>query len=905
MKIISMSNYRGRNIFSHKPVIKMIVDLGDLTETSTKELRAFNERLLKYFPGLRTHYCSPGYEGGFVQRLQEGTLVSHVTEHLALELQCIVGYDVYFGKTRVVEEPSTYCIVYEYINERCAMECGYAAVEIVLSLARNEIVRIDEILNRLHRLSLETDLGPSTQAIYNEAMRRHIPVRRLGEDSLLQLGYGKHMRFIEASLPGTTSSIAVDLAKNKQLAKELLREHQIPVPEGGVADSEDAAVLLANHIGYPIVIKPMDGNQGKGVTANIQDETLLRRAYRLASYYTKRVIVERYIQGKDYRILVVGDQVSAVAERKAPYVVGDGIHSIMELLAEENKNPDRGVGHEKPLTSIYLDSVAKEYLFRSGFEVDDIPKAGEIVYIRENGNLSTGGSARDCTLEIHPLNKAMAVKAAKVIGLEVAGIDLVMDDISQLLTPQNGAIIEVNAAPGLRMHLYPTEGQGRNVAADILDYIYPQGTSSSIPVISVTGTNGKTTVTRMIRHVLSLTGKKVGMTCSSGTYIGEDCISEGDNTGPVSAQSILYNGDVELAVLETARGGIVRKGLGYDLADVGVIVNISDDHLGLDGIDTIEDMAFVKSLVVEAIKPGGYAVLNADDSMTGHIARRVECNLVFFSQNRMNSLLERHICQGGMAVVLENDFIYLYQNKSKLVVMKVSDIPITFNGKAICNIENSLAAAASLFALGISDQMIRMGLSTFKPDPIANAGRFNLFNIGYFRVLLDYGHNLSGYQSVLQFVKNLNAQRLVGVIGMPGDRIDKAIFEVGHVSGQVFSKIYIKEDSDLRGRKPGEVAGILYHGAVSGGAKRDSIEIIPSEKDALETAIINASPGDLIVMFYEKFDPVYELVQEYILNSIPRISQFPLGDNHSTIRLPVAVPSASNSFYASMDNVRL
>jgi len=856
----------------------MIVDLGNLAETSTNELIGFNDRLLSYFPGLKTHYCSPGYEGGFVERLQEGTLVSHVTEHLALELQCIMGYDVYFGKTRVVEPPSLYCIVYECINERCAMDFGYAAAEIVLALARDETVPIDKILNRLYRASRDSDLGPSTQAILDEARRRHIPVRRLGEDSLLQLGYGRQMRFIQASLPGATSNVAVDLAKNKQLAKDLLREHNIPVPAGGIVDSEDAAIVLAEQIGYPIVVKPLDANQGKGVTANIRDDNLLRQAYRLASSYNYQVIVEKYIQGKDYRILVVGDQVVAAAERKPPYIVGDGIQSISELVAQENRNPLRGIGHEKPLTKIYLDSVAKEFLARREYRTDDIPKAGELIYLRENGNLSTGGSARDCTKDIHPKNKELAVKAAKVIGLEVAGIDIVVDNISRLLTPLNGAIIEVNAAPGLRMHLSPSEGEGRNVAADILNHMYPEGTMPSIPIISITGTNGKTTVTRMVRHVLLLSGKKVGMTCSSGTYIEEECISQGDNTGPVSAHSILYNKDVEIAVLETARGGIIRRGLGYDLADVGVIVNISDDHLGMNGMHTLKDLAFVKSLVIEAVKPTGYAVLNADDRMTEWIIPKVNCNLILFSQNRNNLLVKHHINQGGIAVVIENDQIYVYQTKGKYPVLGVQEIPITFDGKAICNIENSLAGIASLFALGIPEKTIRLGLMSFKPDPIANAGRFNLFDMGDFQVLLDYGHNFSGYQSVIQFVSTMNASRLVGVIGMPGDRTDQAIYEVGQICGQSFSKLYIKEDSDLRGRLPGEVTSILNHGAVSGGANYQNIEIISSELDALRTAIDTAVPGDLIVMFYENFDKALKLVQEFSIESVRPMPVFPFRD---------------------------
>lgn len=864
MEIVSMRDYQGRNIYSHKPVIRMTVDLGYLSNRFTKELPGFNEKLLEFFPGLNKHYCSPGYPGGFVERLQEGTLVSHVTEHLAIELQCLMGYDVYFGKTRVFQEPDLYHIIYEYINQACAMNFGYAAAKIVLALVSGESDSIEAILRQLQRRSLDSDLGPSTRAIWNEARRRQIPVRRLGEDSLLQLGYGKYMRFIEASLPDSTSSIAVDLAKNKHLVKCLLQENNIPVPEGGIADSEEAAVVLAEQIAYPVTIQPWDGNQGKGVTVNIENETGVRKAYRAASLYRKRVIVEKHIWGKDYRVLVVGDQVVGVAERRPPSVTGDGIHSLAELVELENSKPFRGKGHEKAMTEIQIDSVSREYLDKVGLSSDYVPPLGQVVLLRANGNLSTGGTARDCTREIHPDNKAIAIKAARIIGLEVAGIDMVADDISRSISPGYGAIIEVNAAPGLRMHLQPLEGEGRNVAANILDNMYPAGTPSSIPIISITGTNGKTTVTRLISHVMSLTGKKVGMTCSSGTYIGDECISEGDNTGPISARSILYNREVEAAVLETARGGIIRQGLAYDLADVGIIVNISDDHLGLDGVKSLEDLAFVKSLVVEAVKADGYAVLNADDSMCESILPRVKSKLLLFSQVNNNPLIEHHIKEGGRAVLLENAIIYLYNGINRMPLMGIHEIPITFQGRALANIENCLAATAGLWALDVPNSIIRLGLSSFKSDPLSNQGRFNLFDLGDFQVLLDYGHNEKAYQSITQFASTLSARRLVGVIGMPGDRSEQAIFNVGKISGQFFDRIYIKEDRDLRGRAPGHVAGILYHGAISGGAEEKEVVIINDELEALQNAMDNARSGDLIIMFYEKFAPAFQLVQKYM-----------------------------------------
>lgn len=861
--IKELRTYTGRNIFSHKPVVKMVVDLAELADRMTSELPGFNEQLLKWFPGLQSHYCSPGHEGGFVERLHEGTYLSHVTEHLAIELQCVMGYDVYFGKTRVVKEPSLFCIVFEYVNEYCAERFGRAALEIVDGLANDRPVPIQGILEDLGQAVRNSDLGPSTRAIMNEARKRHIPVRRIGKDSLLQLGYGKNLRYIEASLPDTTSCIAVDLAKNKELAKHILRENNIPVPDGCLAGSLDEALDLASRLGYPVVLKPFDANQGKGVTTNVQNESELLGAYDFAAYYSDQIMVEKQIEGRDYRVLVVGNKVAAAAERTPPYVTGDGIHSIAELVEAENENPLRGRGHERPLSVIRLDGPALELLSRFGFTPDDIPYTGQVVPLRENRNLSTGGRARDCTGEMHVSNRELSVKAAQAIGLEIAGVDLVCEDITRPLASQNGAVIEVNAAPGLRMHLYPSEGKPHNVAADIVDLLYPQGTAASIPIISITGTNGKTTVARMIHHVLLLNGQKAGMTCSSGTYIGRECISQGDNTGPASARSLLYNRAVEVAVLETARGGIIRKGLGYDLADVGIITNVSDDHLGIDGVESLKDLAFAKSLVVEAIKANGFAVLNADDPMTDYISGSVQCNIIYFAQSRFNQRLAKHIKNSGMAVSVDNGYVTVFWHNSVLPLLKVKDIPITFDGKAICNIENSLAAISGLLALGIPDEIIKQGIASFKPDALINPGRFNLFNMGEFYILLDYAHNPSGYQSVIQFINCLNACRLVGIIGMPGDRMDKVIFEVGKISGGFFSKLIIKEDEDLRGRSPGEVAQILYQGALHGGAHEKDLQIILRETDALETAIYQALPGDLIVLFYEKLESALQIINLY------------------------------------------
>jgi len=863
VNIISIQSFPGKNIYSYKPVIKILIDIGKFHDIPTKDITGFNERLLEMFPNLRKHRCSRGYEGGFVERMDEGTYVPHVIEHLALDMQNTAGYDVSFGRARVVNEPSLYGIVFEYMNERCGIESVRAAAAVVKSLAENLEMDADSILENLKKVAVESEPGPSTGAILGEAKRRGIPVLRLGDESLMQLGYGKYSRLIQASLTDKPSCISVDIASNKYLTKRILSDNDIPVPYGDIAYTRESAVTIAREVGYPVVIKPYDGNQGKGVALDLNSEEQVKSAYDEAVKLSKAVVVEKFIKGRDYRVLVVGDKVSAVSERKPPSVIGDGIHSVKELIEIENSNLLRGDDHERPLTKIKLDNTLKQVLKRRGLDESHIPALNEVVSLRDNGNLSTGGTARDCTMEIHPYNSMLAVRAAKAIGLDIAGIDITAEDISVPINHNNGAVIEVNAAPGLRMHLYPTEGQTNNVAADIIDMMFPAGKPYSIPIVSVTGTNGKTTTTRIIKHILSMMGIKVGMTSTSGIFIGDKCILKGDNTGPASARMVLSNKEVEAAVLETARGGIIRKGLGYDQADVGIVTNISEDHLGLEDINTLEDLAYVKSLVVEAVKPDGYAVLNADDKMTDYFIGRVKSKIILCSKSRNNPLVIRHIRDGGKAVFVDNGIICMNEREKILSIVKVDDIPITYGGMLECNIENSLAAAAALLALNVPVGIIKMGLMLFKPDQNLNPGRFNIFDMGDFKVMLDYGHNPAGYSEAIKFITRMNASRNVGIIGMPGDRLERNFREVGKMCSRVFSRIYIKEDEDLRGRKPGEVAGIFYEAVLENGMREENIEIIYPELKALEKAMLDAQPGDIIVMFYEKFEPAFELISRF------------------------------------------
>lgn len=864
MHIQSIYAFQGRNIYSHKPVIKMTVDIGIFEAGPTREIPDFNKRLLDNFPNIAEHTCGLGYVGGFGERLIEGTYIGHVAEHLIIEIQNMLGYAVRFGKTRQLGTSSKYNIMYEYMNEAFAIECGKKAIEIVSAFAQGNPIDVNSIILGLKRLSSQTDMGPSTKAIYHTAKKMGIPVTRIGTESILRLGYGKNARIVQASLTDNSSCIAVDMVSDKQLTKNILMNNNIPVPFGVTVQEMQDALDATQKVGFPLVIKPLDSNQGKGVTVNITSEAQVQQAFLEAKKYSKKVMIEQYIKGKDYRVLVIGGLVCAVAERRPPRVVGDGVHTIAELVRIENTNPLRGEDHEKPLTYIVLDDISLRYLNAQGLSPECILEPGRSVNLRQNGNLSTGGTAKNCTLEIHPKNSYYAVAAARAMGLDIAGIDFSTSDISTPIDNNQGAIIEVNAAPGLRMHLHPSEGEPINVAEDIINILYPDGKSYSIPIVAITGTNGKTTTTRLIRHTLSLLGLKVGMTSTSGIYIGDECIQKGDTTGPVSAGLILSNKEVEAAVLETARGGIVKKGLGYDLADVAVLVNISEDHLGIDGINTLEELADIKSLVVEAVKPEGYAVLNADDSMTPHIMDRIKSNIIMFSRVISNPLFKKH-CRNpkNISVYVKDGFVWIIKGGKKIPFISLEDIPITFNGQVECNIENSLAAISALVGLDVPLDVIQKGMCTFLPDTNTNPGRFNIFDIGNFKVMIDYSHNIAGYTSVVKFIHRMNSKRLIGVIGMPGDRLDSSIKEVGAMCAKSFDKIYIKEDVDLRGREKGEVASLFEESILVSGAKRENVEIVLKETEALEKAMLDAQPGDLIVLFYEEFDPAVQVITKF------------------------------------------
>ncbi|PKM81445.1 MAG: cyanophycin synthetase [Firmicutes bacterium HGW-Firmicutes-14] len=861
MKIIEIRPIEGANIYCHRPVIQLTLDLEEYADTSTDKVPGFAELLLSHIPSLGEHYCSRGRPGGFAERLREGTYIGHVIEHTAIELQHLAGMDVVYGKTIRTGAPGINRIITEYESKEAGIAALKTAVEFVWRLLDGKPVDIGTEPARIREVAGRYGLGPSTEAIAREAGRRGIPVMRLGEGSILQLGYGKHQQKVQATITGRTNCIGIDIACDKALVKELLAESGIPVPWGGIARTEKEAVEIAEHIGEKVVVKPYDGNQGKGVALNLRTKKEISRAFEVAVSISPKVIVEKFIVGKHYRLVVVDDRVVAASERIPAFVIGDGHNTIEELVEMVNRDPLRGEAHEKPLTKIKIDPIVLMVLAKKGLTPQSVPAQSEIVYLRENANISTGGVAVDVTGQVHRDTIELVIRAVRLVGLDVAGVDLVARDIGRPLVPGNGAIIEINAAPGIRMHHYPARGKARNVAGAIVDMLFPPGAKARIPIVSITGTNGKTTVTRMVSHILQAAGLAVGSTTSDGIYIGGRKIVDGDTTGPQSARVVLREPSVEIAVLETARGGILRSGLGYDFSNVGIITNISNDHLGMDGVETLEDMAYVKSVVAEAVHRKGSTVLNADDKHVVALSDRVRSSVIYFSAASDSLIVRRHLGAGGTAVFVKNGSIVAAWGTKIQKVLPVRHIPCTLGGQAQHNLQNALAAVAACIALETGMEYIREGLLSFLPNEKVNPGRLNMLELNNIRVVVDYGHNEKGYLNTLQTLKKLKPKRIIGVVAMPGDRKDGDIEGVGRIAAKYCDLIVIKEDSDTRGREPGEVAGILKHAVTEAGFSEDKTVICLAETAAVQKALELASKGDVVVVFYEKFEPVMKLIK--------------------------------------------
>ena len=868
MKILKTLTLRGPNYWSirRKKLIVMRLDLEDLAERPSNQIPGFYEGLVDILPSLVEHYCSPGHRGGFFERVKKGTYMGHIVEHVALELQELTKMPVGFGRTRETATPGIYNVVFEYVDEQAGRYAGRAAVRLCQSIIETgsyPLKELEQDLSDLKDLQANAALGPSTQTLVTEAEARNIPWMPLSARAMVQLGYGVHQKRIQATISDYSGILAVELACDKEATKTILLDAGVPVPRGTTIQFfEELESAIADVGGYPIVIKPLDGNHGRGITIDVNSWEDAEEAYDLASKEskTRSVIVERFYKGSDHRLLVINGKLVAVAERVPASVVGDGQHTIEELIAITNEDPRRGEGHDNVLTKIKVDKTSLAILDKRGLRLETVLDKGEVAYLRATANLSTGGVAIDRTDEIHPQNLWMAERVSKIIGLDIMGIDVVTPDISKPLQEVDGVIVEVNAAPGFRMHVAPSQGLSRNVAAPVMDMLFPPDTPSRVPIVAITGTNGKTTTTRLTAHIYRQTGKVVGYTSTDGVYIGDYLVEKGDNTGPFSAAMILKDPTVEVAVLESARGGILRSGLAFDSCDVGIVLNVAADHLGLGDINTIEQMAQVKGVIAEVVHPDGHAVLNADDPLVAAMAEKVKGKVAYFSMNPDNEIIENHLRRDGLAAVYENGYLSILEGQFTLRIEEAVNIPMTMGGMAPFMIANALAACLAAFSQGVDIEDIRQGVRTFTASAEQTPGRMNLFNLGEHHALVDYAHNPAGYEAVGEFVKNWQGQRL-GVVGGPGDRRDEDLVLLGQIAARVFDRIIVKEDDDKRGRDRGEAADLIIKGILSEKPQAD-YEAILDETEAINYGLDKVDKGGLVVVFPESVTRAISLIKQ-------------------------------------------
>ena len=855
---------RGPNYWSvrrHKLIV-MVLDLEDMETRPSDTIEGFRERIEAMFPSMYSHRCSVGEPGGFFQRVVEGTWMGHIIEHIALEIQTLAGMDTGFGRTRGYGEEGVYNVVFSYIEESVGRYAAEVSVKICEALIAGEGYDMESDIQKMRELREDERLGPSTGSIVEEAASRGIPWIRLNKYSLCQLGYGANQKRIQATVTSETSSIGVELAGDKEDTKDLLEQAEIEVPRGDIISRERSLKEACIYVGYPLVIKPIDGNHGRGITVDVNTYEDALVAFHAAKEVSRRIIVEKFITGEDHRLLVINNQLVAAAKRTPAHVIGDGKSTIKELVDKVNEDPRRGYGHENVLTMITINDLTKTIIKDAGYTVESVIPEGERLLLKDTGNLSTGGTAEDVMDIVHPANVSMAERISKIIDLDICGIDIMTSDISQPLSETGGAILEVNAGPGFRMHLAPTTGLPRNVASPVVDKLFPQqGDTGRIPIIAITGTNGKTTTARLMAHIAKMKGYRVGYTTSDGIYIQNRLLVSGDTTGPVSAEFVLKDPTVNFAVLECARGGMLRAGLGFGNCDVAIVTNVEADHLGLKGIHTIEQLARVKGVVPETVLPDGYAILNADDDLVYDMRRGINCNLALFSMDENNPRIQALQRKGGITAIYENGYVTICRGAWKMRVMKAEDIPLTYGGKALFMIQNVLAAVLAANVRGISIEDMKAALETFIPSANQTPGRLNMFEFKNFKILLDYAHNPAGMRALQKFTDALDATEKVGIIAGIGDRRVEDNNEIGAIAAEMFDEIIIRQDKHLRGKTDKELIAMIDDGIKKQDPNKKTT-IIPSEKEAIIHAVNHAKNGSLIVLCSDVVPDALHLVQE-------------------------------------------
>ncbi|WP_298859830.1 cyanophycin synthetase [uncultured Gimesia sp.] len=862
MKILEQRALRGPNRYSRYPTIFMLLDIGEFEEQPSDTLPGFPERLVKLIPTLYNHQCSVGEPGGFLQRLQRGTWLGHIVEHIALEAQCLAGMDVGFGKTYDTIDKGIYKVVYRYRVESVGLRAGQAAVELVEAVARDRSFDIEALVFELKQLRENDMLGPSTHSIVEEAKRRGIPAQRLNEDSHVQLGYGVKQRHIQSTLTDRTSALGVEIADEKFRTKELLRQAGIPAPDGKLVVSLNEATQAAAQIGYPVAVKPEVGNHGRGITACVSNAAELDVAFASAQNICESVIVEKNLIGFDFRVLVINGKLVAAALREPAHVVGDGISSIRQLIDIINADPRRGIGHERVLTTITVDDMTLRLIALRGFTVDDVLPTEDKLYLKSTANLSTGGTACDVTDEVHQDVRLMCERIARLIGMDCIGIDIVAPSLQQPLNSESAGIVEVNAAPGFRMHLNPTNGKARNVARPFVKMLFPLTENFDVPIIAVTGTNGKTTTTKLIAHALKYSGKNVGLAGTTGIEIDGVTIAAGDYSGPEGARVVLREPTIDHAVLEVARGGIIRRGLGFENCTVGILLNVDEDHIGTDGVEDLEDLALVKSTVIEVVRESGFSVLNADDPTVVGLKDRAGGESIYFSLYPENEIVTQHLAAGGTVVVLEGGDVIIRSDEPPVNVLSILDAPITLRGVVTFNTANVLAAVAALHGLGTPVDMIRNGISTFHPSATQNPGRMNLIDFVTFKVIIDYGHNVPAIKALGAALPHISTGRKIVVAHGTGNRTDDNIKEFGAALASVYDHLIVA-DVDPRNRAPGETPDLVRSGALETGFPETSIEIITDPLEAIDRAFLVVRPGDLIVIQVDEVAPLLGHVMEH------------------------------------------